>query len=490
MEVSQDARSFSSQLVPAIFSVERPVVCVQGLGFVGLAMATVLANTTRSDGSPIYNVIGVDLPGRKDLYSQINAGILPFRSEDPTFAPELERSVKTFKNLHACGDDLYYSHATVVVVDVNLNILKPSEDYRKYDLQDAPFRAAIRLLGQRIQPSCLVIVETTVPPGFCKHVVMPILKEEFARRGISDEPLVCHSYERVMPGRDYLSSIRNFPRTYAGCSPRATERAREFLSSVIDQRKFPLRCELATEASELAKVMENSYRAVNIAFMYEWTLLAEKMGVNLFSVVQGIRVRPTHNNMMKPGFGVGGYCLTKDSLLAQWSADMLYGAEYGLPFSLEALRVNDKMPLHTVELIRSRRELTNVRIAVLGVSYREDVGDTRFSPTEVFYEAIKPYGVQAVFHDPYVEGWPEQPRAEFISSVEEIGKSEIVVLATRHAEYVNRSAEEWIRLSAPGTLFVDTFDILSDDKITALLRSGRDVVGIGKGHIESLRLNS
>src|SRR5204862_1516154 len=138
-----------------------------------------------------------------------------------------------------------------------------------------------------------------------------------------------------------------------------------------------------TNSSELGKLLENSYRAVNIAFIHEWTLLAEKLGIDLFEVVRSIRVRSgTHDNMRFPGFGVGGYCLTKDSLLAQWGADSLLGSDVLLEMSLDALRTNAQMPLHTARLVaEATGGNLDITLAVCGLSYLSGVADTRDSPS-------------------------------------------------------------------------------------------------------------
>ncbi|MCB0420794.1 MAG: nucleotide sugar dehydrogenase [Bdellovibrionales bacterium] len=465
-----------------------PLVCVQGLGFVGLAMATVLSSTRDNSGAPKYRVVGVDLPGRDDFYKKINSGVLPFESEDRTFGEELQESVLVNKNLMATSSVDYYSKADVIVCDVHLTIeKKSSDDYTNYFLHDGPFKEAIKVLGRYMKEDCLLVVETTVPPGFCKNVVMPILKEEFTKRGIASEPLVVHSYERVMPGKEYLSSIRNYPRTFAAVSKKAEAVGREFLSSFINQSQASLREELSTDASELAKVMENSFRAMNIAFIQEWTVLAEKMGVNLFSVIEGIRNRPTHRNIMAPGFGVGGYCLTKDSLLGLWTNDNLLKDGEGLPMSLAALKTNDQMPLHSINLLKSRKALSGKRLALLGVSYREDVGDTRYSPSETFFNAAVGEGACVQVHDPYVDCWPEIPNASFIEDMSRLVEFDVIVLATRHEQYLSMKPEEWLTLTKKGALFLDGNNVLTDKAITLLLKNGRDVVGVGKGHIASMK---
>ena len=166
----------------------------------------------------------------------------------------------------------------------------------------------------------LILVETTVPPGTCKNIVYPILQKKFKERGLSTNLLkVAHSYERVMPGPDYINSIRNYPRVYSGINEKSANAAESFLKTIIDTSICELTRLESTTATEMAKVLENSYRASNIAFAVEWSRFAEEAGVNLWEVVNAIRVRKTHSNLMYPGIGVGGYCLTKDPLLASWA---------------------------------------------------------------------------------------------------------------------------------------------------------------------------
>lgn len=461
-----------------------PLVVIMGLGFVGLAMATVVAQAHNPAGEPTYRVVGLDVPSQQGRLDQINQGVLPFATEDASFAPALAQVVSQQRNLLALADPAILAYADIIVLDINLDIHKHPGQTPPYTLIDGPFHNALATLGQLMRPEALLLVETTVPPGFCQHIIAPALAQAFAARGLNQAPLIAHAYERVMPGRDYLRSIREYFRTFSGLSPAAAERAQIFLNSVVDTSKAPLRQEAHPNASELAKIMENAYRSVNIALLHEWCLLAEKMGVNLFSVVEGIRVRKTHQNIMNPGFGVGGYCLTKDALLAQWSADHLFAAEHGLPLSLQAIAINDQMPLHTVTRIQTERNLQGAHIALLGVSYREDVGDTRYSPSETFCRAALNAGAHIHVHDPYLDHWPELPELPWLPELAALSAADIVVLATRHQAY---RSQDWCVYARPGQLWVDANNLLSDSAIIALLQQGCDVIGIGKGHISTLK---
>ncbi|MBI4222429.1 MAG: nucleotide sugar dehydrogenase [Planctomycetes bacterium] len=467
--------------------IKRPLVCIQGVGFVGLAIATVIANSFNRDGSPLYDVVGIDTPDNQCKLDLINKGKLPFKTEDASFGVELKKAVLNNKNLVVTSEESYYSHADVVVVDIPLHIEKLGDDYSHHQLHQDQFEKAIQTLGARIKPECLVLVETTVAPGFSNRIIKKILDDAFKKRNISSSPLIAHSYERVMPGKNYLNSIRNYYRVFAGIDKRSSDRARAFIESIVNVKDYPLREEASMEASELAKVLENSFRAVNIAFIYEWTLLAEKMGVNLFSVIKGIKNRKTHNNIMEPGFGVGGYCLTKDALLALWSAKNFYDISFGLPFSKMALELNDRMPLHTVDLIQREMAVKGRKVAVLGVSYKEDIGDSRFSASETFCKKMLELGAICFAHDPYLEEWTECPDIKFVSLDNSLREMDVLVFTTRHKDYQNLDKDHLLEISRHGALVVDAFNILADDKIIHLLQNGRNVIGVGKGHINIVK---
>ena len=185
----------------------------------------------------------------------------------------------------------------------------------------------MRTIGERIPASCLVLIETTVAPGTTEFVAWPILKRSFAARGIATEPLLAHSFERVMPGREYVRSIRDFWRVCSGCTPEAKARTVRFLGEILNTREFPLTVMDRPIESETTKIVENSYRATILAFLNEWSLFAERNGVDLIKVIEAIKVRPTHDNIIFPGPGIGGYCLPKDGGLGYWAYKHILGFE-------------------------------------------------------------------------------------------------------------------------------------------------------------------
>ena len=162
-------------------------------------------------------------------------------------------------------------------------------------------RLAIRTVARKIKPGALILIETTVPPGTCEKVIWPIICDELEKREI-DKDLVylAHSFERVMPGIGYYDSLVNYWRVYAGRTNRAADICEEFLSTLINVDKYPLKRLASMTASEATKVLENTYRAVNIAFIDEWTKYSELIGIDLYEIVDAVRVRPTHSNIRLP----------------------------------------------------------------------------------------------------------------------------------------------------------------------------------------------
>ena len=180
--------------------------------------------------------------------------------------------------------------------------------------------------------------------------------------------------------------------------------------------------------------------------MEEWGRFAEDAGFDLYEVIkEAIRMRPTHSNIRQPGFGVGGYCLTKDPLFAGATKDILNLKSHDFPFSTMAIKVNSKMPLVSLSKLKKYFDgnLKNRKILLMGVTYRQDVGDTRFSPSETFVkEAIKE-GADISAFDPMVMFW-EEMQMGLISSFPEANDYDAVVFAVPHKEFSAISLSKWI----------------------------------------------
>ena len=207
----------------------KEVVVVMGVGFVGAVMAAIIADTVdKKTGKPSKFVIGCQRPSPRSYWKipLLNRGESPVKAEDPEVDPMIARCVKEKKTLVATFNSDCLALADCVVVDVQC-------DYTKHDLgkmrtgeaEMSALEATMRTIGQRVQPHCLTLIETTVAPGTTEFVAWPIMKKAFVARGITSEPLLAHSFERVMPGRQYVSSIRDFWRVCSGCNAEARARA-------------------------------------------------------------------------------------------------------------------------------------------------------------------------------------------------------------------------------------------------------------------------
>lgn len=456
-------------------------VCVQGLGFVGAAMAAAIAQARNYDGTPAFKVVGLDLPtelGRARI-DAISAGRFPFETADDELAAAVKCGRET-GNLTTSADPSEYDDADIVIVDVQLDV---DFDAKPPTSNLSAFTRAVRTLGERVRPGTLIVVETTVPPGTTEHVVVPELRKAFETRGLDPEDvLVAHSFERVMPGRDYLRSITNIWRVYSGVTERAADACEEFLKQVINTKDFPLTRLKRPVDSETAKIMENSFRAANIAFIEEWARFAERTGVDLGAVINAIKLRPTHRNIMRPGFGVGGYCLTKDPLFLGVAArDIFHMRDLRFPFCEATVATNQQMPRATVGLLKQALGgLKGKRILLLGATYREDVADTRHSPSAHFVIWAEEEGAVVDIQDPLVEELEEIKRPVRRSMGGPAGY-DAAVFAVAHESYRKLAPAQWLDGARP--LIVDANSVLDADQIKAFRDAGCGVKAIGRGDL-------
>lgn len=500
--------------------VGREIVVVVGLGFVGAVMAAVVADATDESGEPTKFVIGMQRPSVRSFWKiqLINRGIPPIRSEDPEVGKMIDRCVNSRKSLTASFTYDALRFADVVVVDVQCDYVKESlDDVSTGFVQMEDMEKAFEIIGESIKPDCMVLIETTVPPGTTEQVAYPIIKKAFRRRGVTGEPVLAHSYERVMPGANYVASIRDFWRVCSGINEESRDRVVKFLNEVIDTKNYPLTVLDRPMESETAKIVENSYRATIMAFLNEWSVFAERNGVDLVKVIQSIKVRPTHSNILFPGPGIGGYCLPKDGGLAVWAYRHLLGFEDDLfKITPAAIDINDTRALHVPQLVRDAlrnmgRYIAASRVALLGASYREDVGDTRYSGSEVIVRRLAEMGAEVVVHDPYVDHWwefeaqdvyptPGKSRARFFRSQKKlkelkVGKdlletlkgADVVIFAVRHQQFLNLDPDSVVVAAGGPVAVIDCFGILDDEKIRRYFELGCEVKGLGRGHINRLK---
>jgi UDP-N-acetyl-D-glucosamine dehydrogenase len=462
----------------------KKVLVVQGLGFVGAVMSLVCANALSED----YAVIGVDLANKDTLWKikSINEGQFPILADDPKIY-EFFNKAKQKDNLLATYDPISYSHADVIIVDINLDVIKETnkdDSLNSFDVDLSHFEAAIKIIGENCKEDVLILVETTVPPGTCEKVVDPIIKCQLNKRGLNINKFrLGHSYERVMPGPEYIDSIREFPRVYSGNSIESADATENFLRTIIDTSK----CELTrlgdTTSTEMAKVLENSYRAMNISFAIEWSRYAEEAKVDLYEIIDAIRVRKTHSNLMYPNIGVGGYCLTKDPLLASWSRTNFFNPSSQLAMSIKSVSNNDMMPSFAYErLLEVFGSVCNKKVTFLGVSYRGDVGDTRFSPVEKLVAKVEKAGGLIELHDPFVVFWEELNKKVETNINSILQKdTDLIIFSAAHSVYRMSNLVNKLYGMKPAFIF-DTVGVLNKEQIRFLSKKHKVSV-LGRGDL-------
>ena len=508
-------------LVECARSEGREIVVVMGVGFVGAVMAAIIADSVDEEsGKPGKFVIGCQRPSTRSYWKipLLNKGICPVKAEDPEVEPMIRRCVLEKKTLVATYNSDCLKLADCVVVDVQCDYTKEDlGNMRTGRVEMGALEATIKTIGEKVPAHCLTLIETTVAPGTTEFVAWPIMKKAFAARGITSEPLLAHSFERVMPGREYVSSIRDFWRVCSGCNEEAKRRVEKFLREVLNTEEYPLTVMDRPIESETTKIVENSYRATILAFLDEWSVFAERNGVDLIKVIKAIKVRPTHSNIIFPGPGIGGYCLPKDGGLGYWAYRHILGFEDDIfKITTTAIDINDTRGLHAAALTRDAlrnmgRQVAGAVVLLCGASYRQDVGDTRYSGSEVVVRRLTEMGADMRVHDPYVEHWyelekqevypaPGRSLARFFRNQEglvnvrvqkdlssALAGAQAVILAVPHAPYLDLEPEKIVEWAGASLAVIDCFGILDDDKIRRYFELGCEVKGLGRGHIQRIK---
>ncbi|MFO8128293.1 MAG: UDP binding domain-containing protein [Bacteroidales bacterium] len=500
----------------------KEIVVVMGVGFVGAVMAAIIADTKNEKGNYTKFVIGCQRPSVRSYWKipVLNEGRSPVKAEDPQVDQLIRRTVNEEKTLIATYNSDCLKLADVVVVDVQCDYTKNDlGNMRNGEADMAALDATLKTIGSKIPHSALVLIETTVAPGTTEFVAWPILKKEFRKRNMQQTPLLAHSFERVMPGKEYVASIRDFWRVCSGCDEKARIRVEKFLHEVLNTKEYPLTVMDRPIESETTKIVENTYRASILAFLNEWSLFSERNGVDLIKVINAIKMRPTHSNIIFPGPGIGGYCLPKDGGLGYWSYKHILGFEDGdniFRITPEAIDINDTRALHVAGLTRDAlrnmsRYIAGSDVLLCGASYRQDVGDTRYSGSELVVRKLVEMGAEIRIHDPYVEHWyelenqdeypaPGKSWKRFFRNQEHLKEArvqkdlkaslngaEVMILAVPHAPYIHLDPRQIVEWAGGPLAIIDCFGILNDEEIRTYFSLGCEVKALGRGHIQRIK---
>jgi UDP-N-acetyl-D-glucosamine dehydrogenase len=314
-------------------------------------------------------------------------------------------------------------------------------------------------LGHVLQRGQLVVLESTTYPGTTRERLVPLLEQE-SELQMGRDVNVAFSPERVDPGRtDY--TMRNTPKVVGGITPACTDRAAELYGLVCDHV-----VRVSTpEAAELTKLLENIFRSVNIALVNELAILAERMGIDIWEVVDAASTKPYGFMRFEPGPGMGGHCLPVDPFYLTWRAREF---QMSTEFIELAGKINQQMPHHCVERIEralndAAKPVNGSRVLVLGVSYKGGVGDIRESPALRIMEVLMERGAQLSYHDDYVPSLPDLG-LETVPVEPAATEADAVVLVTAHPGI------DYTELAPRTKLFVDLRGVTRRIDVENLIR--------------------
>jgi UDP-N-acetyl-D-glucosamine dehydrogenase len=356
-------------------------LAVIGLGYVGLPLATAAAQKG-------IRVTGIDVDAGK--VSALNHG----QSYIPDVSNEELAQAKVTGSLCATTD-----YGVLADVDaIFICVPTPFDAMRAPDLQYVI--AASEGIARHLKGGQLVVLQSTTYPGTTEEVVQPILEKSGLQAGIDFN--LAFSPERIDPGQTSSKGwdVTNTPKVVGGLTPQCTKRA-AYLLSILGA---PVHKVSSPRTAEMSKLLENIFRSVNIAMVNELALLAERMGIDLWEVIEAAKTKPFGFMPFYPGPGVGGHCIPVDPYYLSWKARAY---DFYTKFIELAAEVNQAMPYHIVELVsrslsRQGRPVLGAKILILGVAFKPDVDDARNSPAERIIELLLDRGAQIDYHDPYV----------------------------------------------------------------------------------------
>jgi UDP-N-acetyl-D-glucosamine dehydrogenase len=393
-------------------SVTEQLVVI-GLGYVGLPLAQEAARAG-------LQVVGLDVSAR--VVESLNSG----RSHVDDLTDE-HVATMVAQGFRATTDESVLSVASTVVICVPT----PLSDDGGPDL--SAVESAVQAVARHLHPGMLVVLESTTYPGTTDQVVRPVLEAGGLVAG-SDFHLA-FSPERIDPG-NVRFGLRNTPKVVGGCTPACTDAAAAFYGRFVDQVVRAA----GTREAEMAKLLENTYRHVNIALVNEMAIFCKELGINLWDVIDCAATKPFGFQAFYPGPGVGGHCIPIDPNYLSYKVRADLG--YGFRMVELSQEINESMPVYVAGrvarlLAADGIAIEGATVLLLGVTYKADIGDSRESPTLPLAEQLRAQGATVVFHDPYYPTWTVQGEVlERVPDLDEaLRKSDVTVLVQAHATY-------------------------------------------------------
>jgi UDP-N-acetyl-D-glucosamine dehydrogenase len=382
-------------------------VAIVGAGYVGIPLAQAFAEAGKK-------VVLVDISEQRA--AMLNRG----ESYIEDVPSEALKVLVSERGLSATTDyDVLRESQAILIA-----LPTPLSKQREPDL--SILLGATQQIALRLQRGQLVVLESTTYPGTTREEVMPILERSGLKAG--EDFHLAFSPERVDPGqRDWTT--KNVPKVVGGITPACTQRAAELYGSTIET----VHTVSSPEAAELTKLLENIFRSVNIALVNELAQLCERMGIDVWEVVQAAATKPFGFMSFQPGPGLGGHCIPIDPFYLTWKAREY---DFYTEFIELAGKVNENMPYFCRSLISqalnhgAEKSLKGARVLVLGVAYKADIGDVRESPALKIIQLLQNAGSEVAYHDPHV---PELPEHGLAATELDPSAYDCVVIVTAHS---------------------------------------------------------
>ncbi|MBA3890059.1 MAG: nucleotide sugar dehydrogenase [Gemmatimonadaceae bacterium] len=393
------------------------VIGVVGLGYVGLPLAVEFAQAG-------FKVVGFDVSER--VVGELQAGRSHIQ-DVPSI--DVEQLVKSGL-LVATTDPARLGETDAISIAVPTPLVKTRDPDMSYVLAARDTIAASAHAGQ------LIVLESTTYPGTTRELLQPMMEElGFV---VGEDVFLAFSPERVDPGNPVYHT-KNTPKVVGGVTPACTEVATALYSACIDT-VVPVS---TPEAAELVKLLENTFRSINIALANEMAIMCDRLGVDVWEVIEAAATKPFGFMKFTPGPGIGGHCIPLDPHYLAWKMRTL---NYKTRMIDLASEINSQMPAFVVEKVMlalngDRKAVNGARVLVLGVAYKRDINDVRESPALDIIRLLESYGAEVVYHDPFVPVIRADPhhgvatdRDSVSLSATELAKADAVVIVTDHRE--------------------------------------------------------
>lgn len=422
----------------------KPVVCVVGMGYVGYPIA-VLASIKG------YEVYGYDTNIER---------LEKISRKENIFEEEFMEELLPRSNIQT-----FHDPRLMRIMDIFIIAVPTPVDEKYYPILE-PIISASKTIAENMKPDALVILESTVNPGVSEEVIKPIFEK--AGWAVGKNVFISHCPERINPG-DPVWNVSNIPRVVGSFDEIGLEKSKKFYESIVDAPIMEMK---SIREAEAVKIMENSFRDINIAFVNELAKSFDLMNIDITNVIKGASTKPYSFLAHWPSCGVGGHCIPVDPYYLIEKAKEF---EFDHKFLRRARDINNGMPRYTVELLHEalnsiEKPVKNTNIGVLGISYKANVGDLRESPAIKIIELLKKHEARLHIFDPHV---PEKSTVKNINKL--LQNSEVLVLVTNHNEFVDIPVEKFkdngIRV------IIDGKNCLNKDKIQKL---GIIYKGIGR----------